>query len=373
MKLRCNVLVMQIALAHDHLNQIGGAEQVLIHFHKLYPRAPVYTLLWDQAAVGNFFDGWNIQTSFIERLPGGRRYFKWYLWLMPSAVEQLDFGDSDMVIASTSALMKGIVVKPTTITVCYCHTPTRYLWSDTRQYTSDLPQPRLVKALLPPVLTRLRMWDYLAAQRIDHFVANSQFVAGRIAKYYRREANVIYPPVNIRAFAQLAEPEDYYLVVSRLRPYKRVDLAIRAFNKLGMKLKVVGSGEQEAELKALAKGNIEFLGQVSEADKAFLLARCRALIFPQEEDFGITAVEALASGRPVIAYRGGGALEIITDGVTGRFFTEQSWEALADAVIRFRYQQFEPEILQRAAQKFSSERFDAMWGEFVELISAPKR
>lgn len=359
---------MKVALVHDHLNQIGGAEKVLAEFHGLYPQAPVYTLLYDREALGSAFQSWDIRTSFVERLPGGRKYFKWYLWLMPTAVEQFDLSPYDVVVSSASALVKGVIVKPATTHICYCHTPTRYLWSDTLQYTSELPQPGWVKSLLPILLTRLRQWDYLAAQRVDHFVANSKFVARRIAKYYRREAHVIYPPVATELFGEPQTPEDYFLVVSRLRPYKRVDLAIRAFNKLGMPLRVIGSGEQEAELKALAKPNITFLGQLSEADKVQQMSRCRALIFPQEEDFGITAVEALAAGRPVIAYGAGGALEIVSDGVTGKLFREQSWEALADTVIRFRYETFQPDVIQTHARQFSRSWFVEAWQQYLHKI-----
>ncbi len=359
---------MKVALAHDHLNQIGGAERVLAEFHALYPDAPVHTLLYDRAAVGSFFSGWDVRSSFIERLPGGTRFFKWYLWLMPTAVEQLDVSAYDVVVSSASALIKGLVVKPATTHVCYCHTPTRYLWSDTLQYTSELPQPAWVKKLLPILLTRLRQWDYLAAQRVDDFVANSKFVAKRIQKYYRRESTVIYPPVDTAGFGEAQDPEDYFLVVSRLRPYKRVDLAIRAFNKLGMPLKIIGSGEQEAELRALAKPNIEFLGQVSDEDKVKYLKRCRALIHPQEEDFGITAVEAMAAGRPVIAYGSGGALETVLNGTTGVHFIEQSWESLADAVVRFRYQTFDPIKLQQHAAQFSTARFDAEWSAHLAQV-----
>ncbi len=361
---------MRVALAHDHLNQAGGAERVLAELHARYPAAPVFTLLRDRSQLGGFGSGWDVRESFLRRLPGGERFFKWYLWLMPTAVECLDVTDYDVVISSCSALIKGLVVKPETTHVCYCHTPTRYLWSDTHSYASELPLPRLVKRLLPLVLTYLRQWDYLAAQRVDRFVANSRFVAQRIRKYYRREAEVIYPPVATELFGAPREPGDYFVLLSRLRPYKRVDLAIRAFNKLGMPLKVIGSGEQEAELRTAAKPNIEFLGQVDDATKARYLAGARALIFPQEEDFGITAVESLAAGRPVIAYRAGGALEILEDGVTGRFFAEQSWESLADAVIRFRYQEFDPAQAQAAAVRFSRARFAERWGELEASLKA---
>jgi len=360
---------MKVALAHDHLNQIGGAERVLRVFHELYPQAPVFTLLYDEAQLGNNFKNWDIRTSFLESLPGGAKWFKWYVWLMPTAVEQFDTSGYDLVITSASALIKGLLVKPETMNICYCHTPTRYLWSDSHQYTSDLPQPRLIKKILPFVLNYLRQWDYLAAQRVDYFVANSNFVAKRIAKYYRRAADVIYPPVDIAA-NNLIEPEDYYLVVARLRPYKRVDLAIKAFNKLGMKLIIAGTGEQEAQLRRLAKSNIEFVGQVTDDDKKKLMARCRALIHPQEEDFGITAVEAMAAGRPVIAYGAGGALETVVPGVSGILFNEQSWEALADAVIRFRYEKFDPELVRQQALKFSKENFFTQWQSFVDKVTS---
>ncbi|HBT92208.1 MAG: Glycosyl transferase group 1 [Parcubacteria group bacterium GW2011_GWD2_43_10] len=358
---------MKVALAHDHLNQIGGAERVLRQFHQLYPDAPVFTLLYDEATVGDYFKNWDIRTSFLERLPGGARWFKWYVWLMPTAVEQIDLSGFDLVISSASALIKGLLVKPETINICYCHTPTRYLWSDTHQYTSDLPQPKLVKKILPLVLNYLRQWDYIASQRVDYFVANSQFVAKRIKKYYGRDSVVIYPPVDTAA-TDLVEPQDYFLLISRLRPYKRVDLAIKAFNKLGIPLKIIGAGEQEVELRNLAKSNIEFLGQVTDQEKRYYLGHCRALIHPQEEDFGITAVEAMAAGRPVIAYGAGGALETIEPGVSGVFFQEQSWEELADAVIRFRYESFEPEVIRQRAQKFSRANFIDNWQKYVSKV-----
>lgn len=359
---------MKVALAHDHLNQIGGAERVLTEFHKLYPEAPVFTLLYDEQAVGSFFRNWDIKSSFLEQLPGGLKWFKWYVWLMPTAVEQLDVSGYDMVITSASALIKGLIVKPQTTNICYCHTPTRYLWSDTHQYTSDLPQPKLVKKILPLILNYLRQWDYLAAQRVDYFVANSEYVANRIKKYYRRDAKIIYPPVDTTPLP-LSDPENYYLLVSRLRPYKRVDLAIKAFNKLGIPLKIIGTGEQEDELKALAKPHIEFLGHVSDQEKSYYMSRCQALIHPQEEDFGITAVESMSAGRPVIAYASGGALETVVPELTGMLFKEQSWESIADSVIRFRYTSYDSVKIQKHAQKFSQNSFANNWQDYLKSIN----
>ncbi len=356
---------LSVALAHDHLNQFGGAEQVLMQLHKLFPQAPVYTVMFDSKIADSLFPNWDIRASFLQKAPAVTRLFKWYLNLMPAAVEHLNLSDYNLVISSCSALIKGLVLKPETVHICYCHTPTRYLWSDTHQYTEDLEQPKIIKKILPLILTKLRQWDQLAAQRVDHFIANSQFVARRINKYYHRPAEVIYPPVDLSNFKISSKVEDYYLVVSRLRPYKRVDLAITAFNKLGIPLKIIGAGEQEQALKKLAKNNIEFLGPVTEAEKAHYLSRAKALIFPQEEDFGITAVESLASGRPVIAYGGGGVLEIIQDGVGGKLFVEQNWQSLADAVIRFRPESFDPMKLRQESFKFDNQIFAAKLQTFI--------
>ncbi len=356
---------LKTALAHDHLTQFGGAEQVLVELKRILPESILYTLIYDPKAFGSLFADWKIKTSFLQNWPGNPRLFKWYLSLMPAAVENLDVGEVDVLVSSSSALIKGIITKPETVHICYCHTPTRYLWSDTHKYTEDLEQPRLVKKLLPFVLTKLRTWDQLAAKRVDYFIANSNYVAQRIKKYYRREAEIIYPPVPTDKYHASEDIEDYYLVVSRLRPYKRVDVAIKAFNKLGIPLKIIGIGEQYADLAKIAKSNIEFLGAVTEQEKALYLSKAKALIFPQEEDFGITAVESLASGRPIIAYDKGGAREIIEAGINGEFFSEQTWEALADKVIRFKPKAYDTEAILGSAARFDSKVFREKIDEFI--------
>jgi len=349
---------MKIALAHDHLFQIGGAEKVLMELHKIFPTSPVYTLIHNPEKAGLFSD-LDIRTSFLQKLPFSKTQFKWYLGLMPIAWERFDFSPYDVVISSSSAFSKGIITPPNTLHISYCHSPTRYLWSETHSYIEELKQPRIIKAVLPLLLNRLRSWDYLAAQRVDKFIANSEFVAKRIKKYYQRESTVIYPPVKTEDFYISPDLGNYYVITSRLRPYKKVDVAIKAFNQLHIPLKIIGSGEEMAGLKKIAKNNIEFLGEISDIERNKVLAHAKAFIHPQEEDFGIAAVEAMACGRPVIAYHSGGALETIVEGLSGRFFNEQTWESLADAVIKFQeeYPEYDPIKIKEHAEKFSTANF----------------
>jgi glycosyltransferase involved in cell wall biosynthesis len=248
----------------------------------------------------------------------------------------LIFSGYDVILSSTSALAKGLITPSEALHICYCHTPTRYLWSDAHSYVEELRQPQIIKKILPLLLHKLRIWDLFAAQRVDYFIANSQFVAQRIKKYYNRTAEVIYPPVPVEQYRIVPDIQDYFVIVSRMRPYKKVDLAVRAFNELGLPLVVIGGGEELEKIKKLAKKNISFLGEVDEATKIKYVQAARAFIHPQVEDFGIAAVEAMAAGRPVIAYDGGGARETVIPGKTGVLFPEQSWECLAHAVLKFR-------------------------------------
>jgi glycosyltransferase involved in cell wall biosynthesis len=355
---------MRVALVHEYLNQLGGAERVLESFHEFYPQAPVYTLIHDRAQVGDRFKDWKIQTSIIERLPGGKRRYKWYLLAMPSAIESFNFNGFDVVLSDASAFAKGVIVPPGTLHVCYCHTPTRYLWSDAHTYPNEVRVPRLVRRILPFALNYLRMWDRQAADRVDYFIANSKFVAQRIRKYYRREAEVIHPPVETSRFSIASEIGNYYVMMGRLRPYKKFDLAIRAFNALNIPLKIIGGGEEEAYLKSIAKPNIDFVG--SQVDVARLLQHAIGFINPQVEDFGIAPVEAMACGRPVIAFKAGGALETVVDGQTGVFFDEQTWESLADTIIRFKHQQFNPQEIRRHAETFDTKIFQKRINECVQ-------
>ena len=348
---------MKIALVHDHLTQTGGAEKVLGSFHKEFPAAPIYTLVYNAERFSSLLANSDIRTSFIQRLPWGLKHYQWFLPLMPWATERHDLRGYDAVLSSASAFAKGVLTGDHTLHICYCHTPTRYLWSDAHSYVEELPYPFFVKKLIPALLVKLRMWDYLAAQRPDVMIANSATVRRRISKYYRRDSVVLYPPVNIEAFASSKEVGKYYLTGGRLVSYKRFDIVIEAFNRLRVPLKIFGEGPAKSRLADLAKSNIEFLGFCSREKLAAAYAKCLAFIQPQEEDFGITAIEAMASGRPVIAYRAGGAIETIKAGESGIFFEEQSWEALADTVVRFEPSSFDSAVIRRQAENFSEEVF----------------
>lgn len=348
---------MKVALVHDFLNQVGGAEKVLQIFHEIFPRAPVFTITYDELETRNEFKDMNIKTSFIQRLPFGVKQYKWYLSMMPAAIEQFDFSKYDIVLSDCSAFSKGVIVRPETLHISYIHSPTRYLWNDTHSYTEEIKQPGVIKKMLPLVLRKIRTWDQLAAQRVDKLIANSKTVAERIQKYYKRDSDIIYPPVETDKYYIANDIDDYFLVVSRLRPYKRVDLVVEAFNALRLPLKVIGTGEELKTLKKMANDNIEFLGPVSDKEKAYYFSRCKAFIHPQEEDFGITALEAMASGRPVIAYKKGGAMETVIPKRTGVLFEDQSPWSLVDAVRDFDETKFNPEMIRNHALNFDIKLF----------------
>lgn len=356
---------MNLALVHDHLIQDGGAERVLRVLQEIWPQAPTFALFYDKKNFPDFADK-KIFSSFIQKMPWAQKKFQWFLPLMPAATESHDLSGFDVVVSSSSAFSKGVITRPEAKHVCYCHTPTRYLWSDTHSYISELRAPRWAKAILPPVLSHLRLWDHAAAQRVDIFVANSQTVQARIKKYYGRDSVIIHPPVETKKFFISSGPKKFFLVGGRLVPYKRYDLIIQAFNRLGLPLKVFGTGPIEEALKNQAQGNIEFLGRISDEERAGLYANCLAFLHPQEEDFGITAVEAMAAGRPVIAYRKGGATETVVEGVTGEFFDEQIWEELADHLIRFDEKKYDPQIIKNRAEKFGVEGFKNQMNELVK-------
>jgi len=359
---------MKVALIHDHLAQDGGAEKVLKVLAEMFPEAPIFTLLYEKKNTDKYYRHRQIETSIIQKLPGGISHYQWYMPFMPMAVEFFDLSGYDLVISDSSSFAKGVITSSHTLHICYCHTPTRYLWSDTHQYINELKYNKYFKKVISLALNYIRMWDRLAADRVDEYIANSRFVAKRIKKYYKRESTVIYPPVETEQFKISAEVGDYFLIGGRLAPYKRVDLVVEAFKKINKKLKIYGDGVDLARLKKIAKGysNIEFLGWVDDTAKAELYSRALAFIYPQEEDFGITAVEAMASGRPVIAYRRGGATETVVDGLTGVFFNEQTVASLTEAINNFDNSKFNPEIIKQYAEKFSVVKFKNEIAKYIE-------
>lgn len=347
---------MRIALVHDYLAQDGGAERVLKAFHELWPEAPVFVLFHDKEKITGF-DKADIRESFIAKLPYGRTKYQWYLPWMPLATERHNLHEFDVVLSSTSAFAKGILTRPNTLHISYCHTPTRYLWTDTHEYLEDLKYSRLVKVFLPALIHRLRLWDKMSVDRVDYFVANSHTVKNRIQKYYRRDSEVIYPPVDTHLFKISSEVGDYFLAGGRLVPYKRFDLLVKVFNRLGYKLKIFGTGPELEKLKQLARPNIEFLGGVTDIEKAELMSKAKAFLHPQVEDLGITPIESMAAGRPVIAYPVGGVTETVIHGETGVYFKDQSWEALLDTVLHFNHENWDSAKIRAFAEKFAVDSF----------------
>ncbi len=317
----------------------------------MFPQAPIYAAVYDRNATGGVFHGREVRTSFLQNIPLVKRYHHAFSPLMPLAFEQFDLSAFDVVFSVAASFAKGIITKPHTRHICYCLTPPRFLWDDSQRYVQEFAYPRIFKSLVPPLLSYLRIWDRQAAVRVDEFIAISDFVRQRISKYYRRDAHVIYPPVQISRFYLAGRIDEYYLMVGRLVTYKRFDAAVRVFTELGWPLKIVGTGVEYVRLKRIAGPNIEFLGLVSDDRLADLYAHARAVVFPQEEDFGIVPLEAMASGRPVIAYRGGGAIETIIK-ETGVFFDEQTDESLRNALLQFDPMMFSPHICRTQAEKF---------------------
>jgi glycosyltransferase involved in cell wall biosynthesis len=321
-------------------------------------------MYWPQA-MPQEYRSWDIRTSFMDKLPLVKRYHQPFLPLYPLAFESFDFTGYDLVISNKSGFCHGVITPPDTLHICYCLTPTRFLWNY-HEYVRREGVPRLVRLALPPFLNYLRVWDRAAADRVDHFVAISRTVQRRIAKYYRRDSIVIHPPVDISKFAPSDSCDDYFLIVSRLIPYKRIDLAVRAFNELGLPLVIIGDGRDRDSLQALAKSNIEFLGRIPDEKVSEYFARCRAFIFPGQEDFGIAPVEAQAAGRPVIAYAAGGALDTVREGVTGVFFYEQTPEALIKVIKEFDETRYDPAVIRRHAERFDKRVFKKRLSAFIE-------
>jgi glycosyltransferase involved in cell wall biosynthesis len=352
---------VRVALVHDYLTQYGGAERVLEALHERYPGAPVFTSVTDLAALPASFSSWDIRNSPMQRLPEVKRFHRALLPLFPAAFRSFTpaLRDHDVVIADSSAWAHGVVVRDDAVLICYCHSPARFLYGD-QGYLGPAQLPALASQLTPPIFSWLRRNDRRSAARVDRYLANSTNVARRIWNVYGREATVVYPPVDVERYASCdphVEPESWYLVISRLVPHKRVDLAIDACSRLGKRLKVLGDGRSLADLRRRAGPTIEFLGRVDDDIAADHLRRCRALILPAAEDFGMTAVEAQAAGRPVIAYGEGGALESIVAAETGLFFAHQTPDSLIAAIRTFEERSWDTTRVRANAMRFSKPRF----------------
>jgi glycosyltransferase involved in cell wall biosynthesis len=358
---------MKVALVHDYLNQMGGAERVLMAFHEIFPEAPVYTSIYDPKRVDPAFKKMDVRTSFMQKLPLVTKHHQPYLPLYPFAMEKLDLRGYDLVLSSSSAFAKGVITRPETMHICYCHTPMRWCWNY-EEYVEREQLGAVARSILPFMITGLRIWDQVSAARVDHFIANSPVIAERIRKYYRREAAYIPPPVEAKRFPFDPNiiPENYFLILSRLVPYKRIDLAIEACNRLQLPLVIIGGGRDEERLKHLAGPTIRFMGRLPDEEVIHYFTHCRAFLFPGEEDFGITPLEAQACGRPIIAYGAGGALASVIDGVTGLFFHEQTVDSLAAALTSFDEHAFDPHIIHNHALEFDTSRFSRRMLQFIE-------
>ncbi|MDP9811579.1 glycosyltransferase involved in cell wall biosynthesis [Rhizobium tibeticum] len=357
---------MRVAIIHYWLVGMRGGEKVLEALCDIFPDADIYTHVCDLSAISDKLKAHKIQTTFIGALPYARKMYKKYLPLMPMALEQIDLGAYDLVISSESGPAKGIIPTSPALHVCYCHSPMRYIWNMYNRYYDS--SGLMTRLMMPPLAHYLRTWDVATANRVDDFVANSATVAQRIRRYYRRDASVIHPPVDTAAFAPVSRSEvgDYYLMVGELVSYKRPDLTVEAFNRMKAKLVIIGGGEMLERLRRIAGPTVTILGSQPFDVLKHHYARCKALVFPGEEDFGIVPVEAMASGRPVIAFGRGGATETVVANKTGVFFANQTVEELIDAVERIERLDFNPADAVSRAADFRRDVFISRFRTFVE-------
>jgi glycosyltransferase involved in cell wall biosynthesis len=360
---------MKTALVHDWLTGMRGGEKVIEVLCELYPQSTIFTLLHNEGAMSPIIEKMKIKTAFIQNLPLKATKYRNYLPLMPMAIESFDFSEYDLILSISSAVAKGAIPRNNAIHICYCNTPMRYIWDQYGEYFSKERAGILTRVAMNVIAPYLRRWDVRSCNRVHYFIANSYNVAERIKRIYYRTSDVIYPPVNVEQFSLSEKDEGYYLIVSALVPYKRVDLAIETFNRLGERLLVVGSGPERKKLELIAHKNIEFLGWQSDIELAKLYAGCRALIFPGVEDFGIVPLEAMASGKPVIAFAKGGALETIVAGgnnPTGEFFFEQTVEALTTAIRKSQQIQYNPQAIHSYAEKFDRKYFKRKIQDYIQ-------
>ncbi len=356
----------RVAIVHDWLNQVGGAENVLEELHAMFPDAPIYTSMYARDVMPAHYRAWDIRTTWLDRIGWSKTHHQWFLLAYPHAFRGLNLSAYDLVISNKSAFCITVRTRPDARHLCYCLTPTRFVWNFPA-YVRGEGAGGIARWTVPPFLPYLQGVERQAAARVSRFAAISGVVQARIRTHYERDSRVVFPPVAAERFRPNSEPpEDFYLVVSRLIPYKRIDLAVQAFNRLGNPLVIIGDGRDRAKLEAMAGPNIRFLGRLDNGEADAYRYRCRAFIFPGEDDFGIAPVEAMAAGRPAIAYAAGGALDTVCEGVSGVLFREPTADALAEAVRRFEALSFDPAALRAHAHRFDSATFRAQFRAFVE-------
>lgn len=354
------------ALVHDWLTGMRGGEKCLEVLCELYPDAPIHTLVAWPDRVSGSIRRHDIRTSFLQKLPDVERRYRSYLPLFPMAIERFDLSQFDLVVSSSHAVAKGVIVPAHALHISYVHTPMRYIWDMFDQYFSRATVGVAKLALIRLIAARLRRWDVRTVPRVHHFIANSAYVAERIHRIYGRTSTVIHPPVDVRRFTVSSDDNGEFLVVSALVPYKRVDLAVEAANAAGFPLRIIGDGPERARLEAMAGPTVRFEGWVDDNSIAEAYAQCRALLFPGEEDFGIVPVEAMASGKPVVAFGRGGATETVIEGLSGVHFAEQTVASLLGGVERLETSRFTPASIRAHAERFDRERYRTKMADFID-------
>lgn len=354
-----------IALAHDWITGMRGGEKVLEVFCELFPAAPIHTLIAFPEKASETIRMHEIRTSFLQRMPFIESRYRSYLPLYPFAIERFDMSGFDLILSSSHAVAKGIRPRPGALHISYVHTPMRYVWDMFDQYFSTAQVGKLKRPLISMIASRLRRWDVRTCNRVHAFIANSEHVRKRIQRHYDRDAVVIYPPVDISRFTVSESSKDFYLIVSALVPYKKVELAVEAFNRLNLPLRIIGEGPERRKLESLAGASITFEGWREDGEIARAYTECKALLFPGEEDFGIVPVEAMSCGKPVIAFGRGGATETVIPNLSGLHFEEQTVESLTNAVLAFQQQRFDPLQIRKHAERFDKQGFRERIREFV--------
>jgi glycosyltransferase involved in cell wall biosynthesis len=347
---------LKIALVCDWLTVYAGAERVVLAMHELFPKAPIYTTLYDADKCKAFKDA-EVRTSGLQKIPGAKKMHRLFFPLMPGVFERMDLDEFDIVLSSSHAAAKGIITKPGTLHLSYCHSPTRYLWDHSHEYQREFRKFTPLRPIYKPILHHLRQWDRIASERVDHYIANSEFVRQRIKKYYKRESEIIHPPVDLSFFDHSEGERESYLAVGRLIPYKRFDIVIEACEKMGRPIRIIGEGPDLKRLKSIAGKNTSFLGHVSPEQLRSEYQKAKALLFPQTEDFGIVPLEAMACGTPVIAFGRGGALETIQNEESGLFFESQNALELQAKIEEFESKTWSSKLISKSVQNFSTPRF----------------